>query len=65
MPKAGQIYELLDFVRIVSLAFAMHDLLFADVQEVYVPVAAEFTFLFFPQYVTSLEKTVEESWLSP
>jgi len=37
---------LLDFILIESLAFSVSDLLFADVQEVYVPVAARFTFLF-------------------
>jgi hypothetical protein len=61
MLKAGQIYELVSFIRIVSLAFPAHDLLFANVQEVYVSVAARFTFLFFSQYVISLEKTVGES----
>jgi len=55
-PKAGQAYELLGFIRIESLAFSATGLVFADVQEVYVSVAAGFTFLFFSQHVTSLEK---------
>jgi len=46
MLKAGQIYELPGFIRIESLAFSATGLLFADVQEVYLPVAAGFTFLF-------------------
>ena len=47
MLKAGQIYELLGFIRIESLAFSVDNLLIAVVQEVYVPVATGFTFLFF------------------
>jgi len=45
MLKAGQIYELLGFIRIESLAFPANDLLFAVLWNVYVPVAAKLTFL--------------------
>jgi len=41
-----------DFIE--SLTFSVKDLLSADVQEVHVPVAAGFTFLFFSHRFTSM-----------